>query len=132
MLLKDRSANTGLVMGPMVGLWVGISMGMGNPCGLWVGVWVWGRLGLTHSWVKPGSPPMSLPMPLISALQISLVLPRISRADRKKLVPGVMTSTTVKPVLTHTARWTAQGMGYWRLWVKGSELKKHSKICEKI
>ncbi|KAH9484772.1 hypothetical protein JR316_0001674 [Psilocybe cubensis] len=39
---------------------------------------------------------------------------------------------TVEPLLTHTSRWTAQGMGYQGLWVSGGMLKTGLKIREKI
>ena len=36
--------------------------------------------------------------------------------------------STVKPLLKHTARWTAQAMGYERLWVTKHVLKIDKKI----
>ena len=39
---------------------------------------------------------------------------------------------TVDSLLTHTCRWTAQGMGYQGVWTLRSEPKYHSKNHEKI
>lgn len=38
---------------------------------------------------------------------------------------------TVEPVITHTSRWTAKSMGYWRLWDMGGRQKKASKNHKK-
>jgi hypothetical protein len=44
-------------------------------------------------------------------------------------------SYTVEPILSHTTRWTAKRMGYWRLWdtrssSKKKALKNHKKITK--
>ncbi|KAF8811548.1 hypothetical protein BYT27DRAFT_7221402 [Phlegmacium glaucopus] len=40
--------------------------------------------------------------------------------------------STVEPVITHTPRWMAQAMGYYRLWVWRGMLKIGSKNHQKI
>ncbi|KAF8958104.1 hypothetical protein BDZ97DRAFT_70600 [Flammula alnicola] len=40
--------------------------------------------------------------------------------------------TTVEPLITHTSRWTAQSMGYQRLWAARGKLKIDSKNIKKF
>jgi hypothetical protein len=45
---------------------------------------------------------------------------------------NVNLSSTVEPVLTHTPRWMAQAMGYYRLWLSRGGLKIDSKAIAKL